>query len=585
MKINLFLVLLILGATQLLWSQEVSFKAQIEKTEVSVNERFSVQFILTYGQENISADHPIKLPDFGGLIQLGESTINRFQFTNGVAVNQVGKEAILVADHEGSYTIGSAVISLGGKKYKTEPIKITVKRGLKPKEPAGQRMDEAFISAELSNENPFINQEVILVIKMYSRDYGLFQRLRNFKEPDFSDVIAKFVNERPDDIEKQVLINGRTYISRELARYILFPQKTGEIGIDPFSINVFISSFFGSENIPLSTNPISMKVKDLPESGRPANFSGAVGDFKINTILSKSEAKSNETINLDLEIIGTGNLNMLKLPNLSVPENIETYPPKRRDAFDLRPNGMKGKVVESLLLVPQYGGNYQIGPIAFNYFDPTQEKYVTLKSESYQLKVNGPEPPKTKEVQDSTNLASKDKNTDSTSTNFMSDIPQKLNEVKERVTQTVEQKDGWFWGVGGLTLLLIGFLVFRKKQGNRNSEKSKNQLLTEFKNQINKKLDELKLLANHQKRDEFLSLQEQILTKIGIHYSKTALSDFTEEEVARKLKVDYNELSDQWKSILLDCKHSKYGLASAGIDLKSRFEATENLWRKFIKTD
>jgi len=580
---NIFFVLLILGTASLLRSQEISFKSVADKTEVSVNERFSVQFVLTYGQENVTVDHPIRLPDFDGLQQLGESSINRFQFSNGVATNQVGIEAILVADREGTYNIGSALISLGGKKYKTDPIKITVKKGLKPKEPAGQRMNEAFISAELSDENPFINQAVILVVKMYSREYGLFQRLRNYKEPDFNDVIAKFISERSDDSEKQVLVNGRTYISKELARYVLFPQRAGEIEIDPFSINVFISSFYGAENIPLSTEPLVLKVKNLPAAGRPAKFSGAVGEFSINTNISKTEAKSNETINLEVEIIGSGNLNTLKAPDVSVPENIETYPPKKREAYDLRPNGLKGKIVETHLLVPQYGGNYTVGPIAFNYFDPNQEKYITLNSKAYQLKINGPQPPKDSGKTAKNDLASNGSQAEPESNSFISDLPQSLNEVKSRVSKTVEKDNSWIWILGGLVLAFAAFFVFRKKKSTGQNHKSEKQLFSEFKSDIGKQLAELKTLANRQNQDDFLNLQEKILTEIGIQFSGISLSEFTENGAAQKLKEKFGDTADRWKDMLSDCKHSKYGLGAANIDLNSRYSETENLWKSFQK--
>lgn len=580
---NLFFLLLVLGTSSFLKSQEISFKAVAEKTEVSVNERIVVQFILTYGQENLRIDRSLRLPDFGELQQLGESTINRFQFANGTAINQMGVEAILVADHEGTYQIGSASITIGGKTYKTEAFKIVVKKGLKQKEPAGQRTDEAFIVTEVSNENPFLNQEVILVVKMYSRDYAYLQRLRNFKEPDFTDVIAKYVSEKTDDDEKQVLVNGRTYISKELARFIIFPQRTGDIEIDPFSLNILLSSFYGTESIPMSTNPVVLKVKSLPSSGRPANFSGAVGEFTMNTTLSKSTAKTNETVNLDVEIIGSGNLNTLKTPDFKAPEYIEAYAPKKRDAFDLRPSGMKGKVAESFLFVPQYGGEYTIGPLIFNYFDPGREKYVSLKSESYLLKVNGPEPPKADTL--ATIAQNEEKESGSTLEKYIPDLPITFDKVKERVNETVERPNNWVWGAGGFALVLALLLLYRKKNHSDKGAKSKKQIHSEFKTDINNQLDELKKSAENQNVNEFLSLQEEILTKIGMFYSQTSLSEFTENDIADKLNSKFGETADHWKSLLLDCKQSKYGMGADSENLKTKFKETETLWKAFQKYD
>ncbi len=574
MQKHLLFVLLFLGVFSVLKSQEITFKAQADKTEVSVNERFAVQFILTYSQEIITVDKAMSLPDFGGLHQLGESNINSFQFSNGVAINQSGFEAILIADREGTYTIGSAVIKLNGKEYKTKPIKITVKKGLKPKEPAGQRIQEAFISAEITDENPFINQEVILVVKIYTRNYAILQRLRNYKEPDFNDMIAKYISEKPENDEKQVLINGQTYFSKELARYVLFPQKTGEIEIDPFSVSILVSSFYGSENIPLSTEPIVMNVKNLPTANRPSDFSGAIGNFDINTNLSKNSVKANETVSLEVEIIGSGNLNTLKMPKVEVSENIETFNPKKRDAYEARPGGIKGKIVETHLLVPQYGGDYTIGPVKFNYFDPEKNKYVSIHSEEFKLKVDGPLPEKKKDEEEVTDIIQQDKaNADTRNTSI---IPEKINEVGERVTRTVENKNGWIWiiSVAGLALLA---LVFVRKKG-----KSEN-VFGEFSSKTDDMLKDLKKLSGGSDKNEFLDLQEKILTQIGMFYSHTSLSDFTENEVADKLKPKYGELSDKWKSLLLECKQSKYRLDNYTSGFIEKYEQTAELWKSFKK--
>lgn len=579
---NLFFLFLLLNAGAILQSQEITFESIAGKTEVSVNERFAVQFVLTYGQENISVDHPLALPDFDGLHQLGESTINRFQLINGYAVNQAGLETILVADREGTYHIGSATITINGKKYTTEPITITVKKGLKPKSPAGQRMKEAFMTAELSDENPYVNQGVVLIIKMYSREYSLFQRLRNYKEPDFSDVIAKYVNERAENSEKQVLVNGHTYISKELARYILFPQRPGEIEIDPFSVNVYISSFLGAENIPLSTEPITMNAKNLPAQGRPSNFSGAVGEFTINTHISKTEARANEAINLDIEIIGTGNLNTLKTPKLKTPDDIETYPPKKREAIDLRPGGMKGKVVESYVLVPQFGGNFKINPISFNYFNPEKGKYVTLKSDPYNLKIDGPQPPKEEEETAQDDLVSEPNPPDSAK-NFSIEIPKTINKVREKVSTRMNRNNYRLWGLGGILLLAVLFIWFRKKRKDKSQQKSEKKLFAEFKSNIDKQLAEMKSLANSQQKIEFLNLQEHLLTQIGIRYAQINLSDFTENAASEKMRPKYGELADQWKKLIDDCKQYKYGLGTDETDLNSAHKATEAIWKSFQK--
>jgi len=580
---NRFYFMFLFLSPAFLWGQEISFEAKASKTEVSVNERFSVQFAITYGQSNIKIDRALDLPDFNGLHQLGESTQSQMKIVNGTVFNQSGVEVILVADREGDYTIGSATIVLNGKKYKTDPIKISVKKGLKPKVPSGQRLQGAFLTAEVSEENPYINQEVILVVKLYARDYSLLRRARNYQEPDFANLITKFVSEKSSDAIKQELVNGQTFVSEELARYVIYPQKPGEIEIDPFSINVVVSGYYGAEMVPLTSQPVSLRVKSLP-TGKPKNFSGAVGNYKLNASLSKNETEANKAVSLEVEIIGSGNLNTLKTPSIEFSSNIETYAPKRKDVFEARPSGIKGKVVEEHILVPQYGGNYAIGPVAFNFFDPFKEKYITLETKAFQLKVDGPPPPVKPQVKNDSTAAGKEisdhQRKDSVGLSPTMIIPQKISEVKNKVVNSVSKDNSWIWILAGLMILSGLWVLFRKKSGKSPGEKNKK---VNFKTEINRNLSELKSLAKENDANAFYSLQEEILTLLGIHFGKTDLSGFTESSVAEKLANIYSEeLSGKWKSQLLENKQAKYANFATRNNLMEKFSETDTLARQFF---
>src|SRR5690606_22489564 len=311
------------------------------------------------------------------------------------------------------------------------------------------------------------NQEIILVVKLYARDYSILNRIRSYSERGFANLITKFVSERTDDHIRQELVHGQAYASQERARYILFPQKSGELVIDPFAIEIIVSGYYGSEAVQLSSEPIALRVRELPVN-KPQNYSGAVGNYKLNASLSKEKVKANEAVNLEVEIIGSGNLNTLKTPKIQLSENIETYPPKRRDAFDSRPSGMRGKVVENRVLVPQYGGNYAIGPIRFIFFDPKEEKYVTLATQAMTLEVDGPEPPPSKTLEDSLanqELITDHQRNDSTGLSNLF-VPEKLTEVKEKVVTSVSDSSNWVWIVAAAVCGLIAFIFVKKNRKN-----------------------------------------------------------------------------------------------------------------------
>lgn len=570
-------------STLWVYGQKISFNAKASKTEVSINERFVIQFLLSYGQENISVDRSMKLPDFGGLHQLGESKINSFQFSNGNAINQNGIEIILVADREGEYVIKPASIVLNGKTYRTETIRITVKQGLKSQIPSGQHLQGAFLTAEVSESNPFLNQEIVLVVKAFARDYSLMNRMRNYQEPDFNDLVVKAVSEKVSDHEKQVLINGTTFISKEIARYILFPQKAGTITIAPFAVDVLISGYYASETHMLSSDAISLKVRDLP-SGKPKNFSGAVGNYSMNASISKKEMKANESVNLEVEIIGSGNLSTLKMPQIEVPQYIEKYAPKKREAFEARPTGLKGKLVENSILVPQYGGEYKIGPVEFTYFNPESEKYVKLNSKTFILKVNGPSVPEKDTLTILENDLIADQATADSTSLLKTILPtRKITQVKDQVVETVSVQNNWFWAILALTALgLVGFLFTRKKK-NSTKELTPKQSEKVFQNSIKEKLNQLNSWQLKGNQTSFLSLQEEILTDIGMHFSNTSLADFTEDEVAAKLKENFGELANQWKEFLIRCKQSKYAFGDSKSNLNDKYQDTVSIWKSFQK--
>ncbi|HUH35064.1 MAG TPA: BatD family protein [Moheibacter sp.] len=575
----LYTYLLILFASIPLNAQKITFEAEVNKTEVSVNERFFVQFLLT-SQEKIHSDEPMDLPNFGGLQHLGTSQINRVQYDNGKMTQLFGVEAVLVAEQEGEFTIAPAVLKINGKTYRTQAIKVKVSKGLKPEVRGGQRIQGAFITTEISEPNPYLNQEIILVVKAYVRDYALLHRLRNFQEPDFSNVVAKFVSEKVQDHEKQVLINGQTFIAKELARYILFPQKSGELLIDPFSIDVLISGYYGAEAVSLSSDPLRLNVKNLP-SGKPKNFQGAVGEFTMNTTLSKNKAKQEESLHMEVEIIGSGNLNTLQMPEIDLPEHLEAYAPKKRNAFEARPSGLKGKIVENIILVPQYGGNYKISPISFSYFDPEKAKYVTLKSKPFHLEVEGESPP----VVDSTQLLSHldQMNTvEDTATQVKTSIlPKKLKEARTQVVESVSTNyTHWLGALLGLLLLIGLFFGFRKKkQTSKQRELTSSQVQKQFQGEVQQALKTLKTMAKDQDAVAFLSLEENILTTIGRHYAGMQLADFTTESAHAQLKKMDADLAEKWKDMLLNCKQAKYAFSGESVDLTEKYARLESFWK------
>jgi hypothetical protein len=138
--------------------------------------------------------------------------------------------------------------------------------------------------------------------------------------------------------------------------------------------------------LPLKSKPVMITVNPLP-AGKPADFSGLTGDFKLTAKMDKAMVKSNEAVNLTVTISGEGNLFQVKAPNITFPPDIEAYDPKVTDNIKLTAGGVSGSKTFEYVLIPRYAGDFEIGPFEFSYFDSKSKTFKTSSQDAFQLVV------------------------------------------------------------------------------------------------------------------------------------------------------------------------------------------------------
>ena len=135
-----------------------------------------------------------------------------------------------------------------------------------------------------------------------------------------------------------------------------------------------------------------LNVKALPEQGKPEDFTGAVGEFEFSVSASKTSLNASESLQVKVEVSGSGNLKLFQLPALTLPSALEVYEPEFNEQVRTNLAGMKGSVSESYTVVPSFRGQYPILPVSFSYFNPKTKQYISLTSEEITLQVlEGPE--------------------------------------------------------------------------------------------------------------------------------------------------------------------------------------------------
>ena len=595
---NSFLLLALTSITAL--AQQISFKSDADKKQVSLGEAFTVGFFIESNTDSYSIDQPMKYPSHSGLQIVGEQRSQNVSYVNGKGVIEDGIVLAFVAEKEGKYRVGAAKIVVNGKTYTSKPVDIEVKgTGLSHSNFKNNSTQPVFLQSNVSKSNPYVNEQVSLSVKLYVKDLSYLNRKRNFRQGKLDGLSPKIVKSSPENI-KQELVGGKQYFSEEVARYYVFPQKPGRIEIDPFSVDVIMPTTFGGEAVEVRSNAVVINAKALPEEGRPKNFSGAVGQFKMNASVDKKEIDANESVNFDVEISGAGNFNAINLPQVKTSKNLEKFAPKKRDAFKTYDSGMKGKIAEQTVLVPNFGGEYTISPVEFSYFDPVKEKYITLKSDSINLAVSGSKAPKS-----DVELASDDseKSSDSIITDKIEEI---TNDVKEG-------KSAWLWVTGSVIAMSAAGLFFMKKKNNSSdkeeviapkvkpineqnnfenyqpkTEKQKFVLVekTEISpNSIKTDLDELKLKIFATDQKEFYQLQETILCNVAMKSTNTDLANFSDANMPDKMiAAGISEpVVEQWKLLMNTARQSKYAFGGLSENLEEVYEATVNVAEELIK--
>lgn len=381
------------------WAQ-VEFTAKAAKDEVALNERLKVVFEMNENGDNFTP------PSFDGFkIYAGPSQSISQSWVNGKSSFSKSYTYYLEPEKRGTYTIGQAKVTVKGTEYKTSPITIRVTGAVdKPKDEEGREIKDVtagiHLVAEVSNPNPYKNEGFLVTYKLYvSADAAV-------SDWGFSDI-PKFSNFWSHDIKlndyqiKYGSYNGdKDYRYVVLKQTMLYPQKSGELTIDPLTLKVVVDvpthrrDFFGrtlydSQEKTIASQSRKIAVKALPEKGKPANFSGAVGDFKLNLNASKEELETDESVDVSLQVSGRGNLKLFSLPEMKVPQAFEAYDPEHSEQVVTNANGSQGKVSDIYTLVPNVGGEYAIEPIKFSYFDPSSKSYKTLTSERLHIKVKG----------------------------------------------------------------------------------------------------------------------------------------------------------------------------------------------------
>jgi hypothetical protein len=400
MKKSIILILFFITNTLL---AQVKFEANVSKNTLGLNERVRIEFSMNEDGDNFV---PPNFEACGFRVVGGPSQSISQSWINGRSSFQKSYTYILLPLKKGNLVIKQAVIEINGQFYKTLPIKINVTNAVQqpndPNEPPTVRADDnLYLVADISKTNPYVNEPITVVYKLYfSYNIGI-TNWRELNKPKYKDFWSQNIDIK-QLVAEEGMFKGERYRYVVLRKTVLYPQKAGKLEIEPLSLDIDCQvprgrpNFFGQVQLVDDSKRVSagskvISVKPLPEAGKPDDFSGAVGKFNFKVTPSRTGLKFGESLDLDVSVTGTGNLKLFSLPKPEVPSTLEMYDPEHAENVSTPLTGMTGSISDKYTIIPQSKGNFPIQPMRFTYFDLSSGSYKTITSPEIMLNVlDGP---------------------------------------------------------------------------------------------------------------------------------------------------------------------------------------------------
>ena len=563
---------------------QVSFDAKVSKKRLGLNERLRIDFEMNENGDNFS---PPPFKNFQ-IISGPQQAVSR-SWVNGVQSFSKTYTYFLTPRSKGNFTIGQAEVTINGEIYKTSPIEIEVTNAVKkPNDPnnvEGQIDGNIHLVAEVSNPNPYLNEGITIIYKLYFRNPISVSDVSELETPSYGDFWSHLIKIGRAEINMRGTFKGESYNEVVWRKAVLYPQKSGNLVLEPLTLDLTLSlpsnrrDLFGRRILTQSQKTITtgekvIKVKDLPKKNKPENFSGAVGKFDFDLILNKNTLKASESFQAKIKVRGKGNLNLFNLPSINVPNTLEVYEPEHNEKVKVTLSGIQGTVEDTYTIVPQFQGKYPIPSIEFTYFDPKLEAYKTLFSQELIVDVyDGP----TSGLPSVNNSLSKSKNSivpNDSSFRFI-----KLDTKLQQKNQKIFWRSYLFWALLFIPIVLIITSILIKKYILNQTEDLTTRKQKRAQQLAKKYLSSAKKVIQEQAK--FYEALERALhnyLKAKLKIETTELSKSKIQKLLNDKGID-KQISSEYVEVIENCERARYAPGSS-INTKEDLEKSGELISK-----
>ena len=587
-KIIIFLT--ILFSTFSAYAQNLNFTATAPAA-VANQSQFRVTFTINGNANDFRIG---EIDGFSVLMGPSTSRSQNVQIMNGKTESSVSTTFtfVLQAQKEGTFTIPAATVTVDNQRYVSNTLTVRVLPVDSPdtqqqgnsQSSASQNISgvEVFVRAIPSKTTVFEQEAILLTFKLYARGVNV-AGFSNMKFPEPKGFLAQEIelaNDRQWTLENY---NDKNYNTVILKQTLLFPQYSGELEIGSGTFETvlrvanqssrrgFFDDFFNTyQDVKrtINSSPVKIKVKPLP-IGKPKSFANAVGTFTMKSSINTTGLKANEPITIKVEIAGTGNLRLIKNPEIVFPASFEVYDPKIELKTKNTTSGVVGTRTIEYLAIPRHAGNFTIPAAEFSFFDLKTQTYKTLKTSVFNIKVEKGEG-----------------TTNETVTNFVSQEALKFlgSDIRHINTENLKlkPKDDFFFGSISFTLsyliplllAIVLFIVFRKQ-----AKENANIALVRTKKANKIATKRLKIAKKYLEEKEKGKFYDEVLKALWGYFSdklNIPVARLTKDNIESELSkagIDEALIAD-FNNILSTCEYAQYAPGSGSEEMEQLYNQT-----------
>ncbi len=579
------------------YSEDIKFTVSAPGV-VAVGEQFRLTYTLNSKGDEFN---PPEFDNFYVIAGPSTSYNQSTQIINGKVTRNVSYTYtyILQSTREGKFTIPPATVVIKKKQYSTNSLQIEVIKRKTPqpqtRTPATQSQnnqglanivnEDLFVRVLVDKSNVYQGAHLVATIKIYSR-----VNLSGFEKvdlPDFNGFYMQEIEIPPLKSLERENIDGQIYGTGVIKKYLLFPQHSGNIVIEPVEVEClvqqtvrrtpqsFFDDFFSFNSVRntkkfISSPEVTINIKPLP-SGAPSSFSGTVGSVNMIADLDKSSVKENDAVTLKITLKGTGNLKLAEAPVVDFPPDFETYDPKVTTNLKAGVSGTAGSKTFEYLVIPRHAGNYRIAPVKYSFFDPDSKKYKNLTSGEFLIKVSEGEEGEPGNIV--SGFTKEDVRYLGKDIRFIKTGPIK---VKEK-GKTLFGSTLFFLVHSGLIVLFLLVFVLVRYFAKRNA----NVILLRNRRANKQAKKRLKSAGREMRSNNAKGFFEEVLKALRGYMSdklSIPLSELSQENIRQSIenKTVDKKLFDKFVELVDTCEYAQYAPAGESVSL-------EDIYRKAIK--